>query len=382
MFFCFGAGCGASGDVFSFVRKWEGLPSFRAAVDFLARKTGLDPFRPTPETTQEWELERVIGDVTNEMVAYYAHKVGREAIDYLARRAIPTALVEKHRLGWADGGATAFLKATLGPLGPEAAVKAGLAFELRNVATWVAGAQTHRDLLERRVVFPCLRNFQAMFLSGRAIDPGVEPKYLHQKGRDVPLYNEDAITTEQVFVTEGPLDALSLEAWSYPAVALQGGARASALPKLRRARAVYLCLDADAAGQEATLRLAAGLRNGVKVVRLPPGMDPNDMLRKDARAMFDAAVTAAVDPLEFALDLAHGEAATQALTPLLTLLASYPHLDAEVYLAGAVASRLGLSARAVQALRHDLDERRAGNQQQCSACGSVLVAPERRRRGR
>ncbi len=363
LFHCFG--CHAGGDVFHWVQRMEGC-AFPDAVTKLAQRAGLATYRPPQGETDPMEVERQILDLTDWLARYAHNCLTAEAREYVtASRGLPQAFIDRFLFGWADGSGVAAVQQHLGPAWLPIMEAAGLA--------------THgRDLLFERVIFPVLRNERAMFLTGRTIEPGREPKYLHQKGREAPLYNEDAINAKEVFVTEGAVDALSLVAWDYPAVALQGGMRPGALRRLQRPARVYACFDADRAGTESTLRLAIGLGvDKVRVVALPAGLDPNDVYRTGDRAAFATQVAEAVNPVRFFVQAAVVESRTKSLAesatllgPALRVLSSLAPIMTEAYLDQEVEPMVPKGW--LPAVRQQIKHYRADTSVQCPACGTVL----------
>ena len=373
-FHCFG--CGASGDVFRFVQLMDGV-GFRQSVQTLAKRAGLPDYRPQAADAQQLEWDRALATAVDAVATYYASKLVGDPLRYLTeQRGLPADLCARYRVGWADGGACAYVEAALGPSWLPVLQHAGLAREVRGGMTWMPGVLTHRDYLYERVTFPCLVDGRATFLSGRATQPEQTPKYLHQSGHPAPLYNEPALSPGDVYVTEGPLDALSLLAWDLPAIALQGGMRASALGKLQRVGKLYVCLDNDAAGYAHTLKLAAALGTRVRIVPLPPGQDPNDVYRTGTKAQFLSYVAQAQDPITYGLTRVDPALATTdpvafsaAVDPMLRLLATRPPLETEAYVAS-MAARFKWKRPATDAARAQITQHRTVVS--CPACGTML----------
>lgn len=375
-------GCHVGGDVFRFIELREGI-SFRQALDCLAQRAGLPAYRPHPQEAQRAELDRGVLYVT-EWVARYFHERLMEtpaAQRYLTEtRGLPADLLDRFCLGWADGGAVAHVAEAYGRDWVPVMEYAGLARPASNAASWVNGAPTHRDLFFERIIFPSMDNGQPMFLSGRATQEGQSPKYLHQIGREAPLYNSDALheAAPEVFVVEGPLDTLSLAAWGLPAVGLQGGFRARAVRALRsKARRVVVCLDADRAGMASAMKLAAGLGVArLRIVSLPDGQDPNDYYRTGTKEGFLELVGASQGPVEYGLGLvppgADPTTLQTSLEPVLRLLAAVSPLESQGWIDGVIGPKLKLSRRGVQAVEAEVAEYRAAGHTACPACGTTL----------
>ncbi len=286
LYYCFG--CGKGGDVISFVRETEGL-DFTGAVEWLAERfrVAVEYERASArEESDRRRRERLYQLLEQAATFYFRHlwetAAGEPARRYLAQRGLGADVCRSYRLGLAPPG------------GRELAQRAlAKGFSLQELLA--AGLVNRRgnDYFSGRLVFPLadprgrVVGFGARRL--RDDDP-VAAKYvnspegaLFRKG--ALLYGLDlarsAIAREgRAIVVEGYTDVLALrQAGLGPVVASMGTALTERqLQELARlARRVYLCFDADAAGEQATLRgmelaVARGLE--VKVVALPPGLDP------------------------------------------------------------------------------------------------------------
>jgi DNA primase len=374
-FHCFG--CHTGGDVFRFVQLFERF-DFPEALRFLESRGGVPRYQAVAQDAGAVDEAQAIREVTEALAGFYARALqgpeGEWAREYLtATRGLPASCLKEHRLGFGTKGAAAFLE-TLGPGMAEAAVKAGLAFR-------VPGAGAYRDKLRDRIIFPVQKDGVAIFLSGRATLKGQEPKYLHQSGREAPLYLGGNVNREQVLVTEGALDALSLSAWGYKAVALQGGMRASAVDALRTVRSLVGVFDADAAGRKAALALAIAFANVDQVVLrfvvLPEGQDPNDFYRAHDREAFQACLARAADIVTYLLraipqDLPKPKVAA-ALDPIFRYLAVLPPFEAETYLSSVLQTTYDLSRAEMGAARQTVTQFREALHLQCPACHAVLI---------
>src|SRR5262249_1194491 len=125
----------------------------------------------------------------------------------------------------------------------------------------------------------------------------VPPKYLALRGSKPLLGAELARGSATVIVVEGVFDLLTLRSWGYPAVALVGThTRADTVDQLRSFKRVYLVLDQDDAGLEATLKLVESLGPRAVPVALPEGIKDVAELapRADGKALFAGALLEAV----------------------------------------------------------------------------------------
>ncbi|MGH3078818.1 MAG: DNA primase [Gaiellaceae bacterium] len=286
LYYCFG--CGKGGDVVSFVRETESL-DFVAAIEWLA-----DRFRVTlgyEEASPRVEAERRRRDrlfaLLEQTTTYFERLLwdddaAEPVRAYLAERGLGEDISKEFRLGLSSGRG----------LAEKAAVKGFSRDELRS-----AGLATVRggDYFPRRLMFPLADSrgrvvgFQARKLSE---DDPLRGKYVNSPEGDVfkkgaILYGLHLAKTaigkaDHAAVVEGNTDVIALrQAGFEPVVASMGTALTERqLEELGRlTRKLYLCFDADAAGQDATLRgmeLAAAKGFDVRVVTLPRGQDPAD----------------------------------------------------------------------------------------------------------
>src|SRR5207249_6655074 len=208
---------------------------------------------------------------------------GAFAREYLASRGLGEDVCRAFRLGFAPGGATLARGAAKEGYTQGELVAAGLANSRGN------------DYFQRRLLFPLadargnVRGFQARKLHD---DDPLQAKYVNSPESDVfkkgdLLYGLDTARQaiakqDRAVVVEGNTDVLALrQAGFAPVVASMGTALTERqLRELNRlTKKLFLCFDADAAGQDATLRgmeLAVSQQFNVQVVSLPKGSDPAD----------------------------------------------------------------------------------------------------------
>jgi DNA primase len=286
LYYCFG--CGKGGDVISFVRETENL-DFVDAVEWLA-----DRFRVRleyEETSPRLEESRRRRDrlyaLLDQAASFYERHlwespIGEPVREYLASRGLGQEVCREFRLGLAPAVG----------LARKAQEKGFTADELR-----AAGLTNARgsDYFPPRLMFPLadargrVVGFQARKL--RDDDP-LRGKYVNSP--ETELFHKSAILyglhlaraaiakQERAVVVEGNTDVIALRQASFePVVASMGTALTERqLKELQRlTRRLYLCFDADAAGEDATLRgmeLATALGFDVRVVTLPKGQDPAD----------------------------------------------------------------------------------------------------------
>jgi DNA primase len=155
-----------------------------------------------------------------------------------------------------------------------------------------------------RITMPEFRGRQPIWMIGRRLDSSTRtpslarPKYLGLPGPK-PLLGLSEATSDKsrVIVVEGPLDLLTLRMWGTAGVALAGTAPSpETLPLLKTFDRVYLALDQDKSGKEATERLCSELGACAERVELPPGIKDVAELAQlvDGEHMFRQALLRAV----------------------------------------------------------------------------------------
>jgi DNA primase len=287
LYYCFG--CGKGGDIISFVRETEQL-DFAQAVEWLAERfrVSLEYEESSPEREAARSRRERLLALLEQATSFYERylwdsEAGRPAREYLESRGLGEEVCHEYRLGLAPGGAT---------LGRKARDKGFTAAELS-----AAGLVNRRgnDYFAGRLLFPLadprgrVRGFQARKL--RDDDP-LQAKYVNSPEGELfrkgdLLYGLDRARTaiakqERAIVVEGNTDVLALsQAGLEPVAASMGTALTERQLKelTRLTHKLYLCFDGDAAGEAATLRgmeLAQGMGFDVRVVALPPGVDPAD----------------------------------------------------------------------------------------------------------
>jgi DNA primase len=339
-FKCFG--CGEGGDAISFVEKLEGV-DFVGAIEVLARRFGveLEYEESSPEELERRRRRERLRSLLERATGFYERVLwdsdaGAAAREYLASRGLGAEVCRAFRLGYAPGGATLVGRARQEGYTRDDLIAAGLA------------GRRGTDWFQRRIVFPLadrrgeVRGFQARKLHE---DDPLQAKYVnspegeHFRKGDL-LYGLDLAAraiakVDRAVVVEGNTDVIALrQAGFEPVVASMGTALTEAqLRELwRLTKRLFLCFDADAAGQDATLRgMELAVRQGfaVKVVALPHGTDP-----ADDPAAFEERLASPVSYPVHRVRLEHErasdrEAAFAAIRAFLTSLPDSPeHLEA------------------------------------------------------
>lgn len=314
-FKCFG--CGAGGDVISFVQRREGIP-FADAVRMLAEKAGVQLEPETPQAARMRGERETIYEANRLAAAFFAHMLASDAgastREYLRRRGFSDAIVERFNLGYAPGGWDALVRELeRGGIDLRTAAKAGLV---------KAGQRGYYDFYRDRLMIPTLATTgEVIAFGGRALGDA-EPKYLNTsttpvyvKGRHLFALDvaRRAAQREGAFiVVEGYLDCIALHQAGFEnAVASLGTSftQEQALELRKYAEHVYLCFDGDAAGDAAATKaveiaskVVEHAGSSVRVVLLPPGTDPDSYVREHGSQGFRALLECAKPAIEFRLD--------------------------------------------------------------------------------
>ena len=311
---CFG--CGRGGDIFSFVMERDGL-TFPEALRSLAAKAGVEIDERTKR--EDARKARLRGVLDTAIAFYHAvltgSKSGERALAYLKERGFTDATIETFQLGWAPGGWDQMSRQLQAKrdIRPEELIEVGLA----------SPSQRGRgpiDKFRARVLFPIRdANGNAVGLGGRLLE-GEGPKYLNSPA--TPLFDKSRTLylidrakgpirkSKQAVIVEGYTDALMAHQAGFDNVVASLGTALT--PNqigllTRYANRIALAYDVDPAGEKAgTVGVTAltgligqlqaddsGVKlEDVRVVRLPDGKDPDEVIREEPKAWEDGVTKA------------------------------------------------------------------------------------------
>ena len=308
MFYCFG--CGARGNVFSFLMQINGM-TFPEAARYLAERAGIslpDASRVTDDDaiTEKEQLYRVNKQAAQWFARNLTSRNSLLVKNYLANRDIAADLIQAFALGYAPDSWTAFRSyCEQEKIALEDVEKAGLIIRGKD--------GRYYDRFRDRLMIPIAdAEGRVIAFGGRAVGQD-EPKYLNSpetplyvKGRHFYGLNKarEFIRREgHAILVEGYFDFLALWDAGFQAVVASLG---TALTKeqvqlLRRyTQKVFIAFDADEAGQKAAVRSFSNFLDAdidVRVVALPEGCDPDDCIRRYGRDAFAEAIQRA-EPVE------------------------------------------------------------------------------------
>ncbi|MBX9645078.1 MAG: DNA primase, partial [Novosphingobium sp.] len=324
---CFG--CGAHGDVIRWMTDQRGL-SFMDAVKELANEAGMELPAMDPRAAKEAEKRDSLHDVMAAAQAWFVERLaspeGEKARAYLATRGFNERTVERFGFGYAPEGRQA-LKAALVRFPEEMLIEAGLRIAVDEKEPY--------DRFRGRLMLPIEdARGRVIAFGGRILDAAKTdaPKYLNSP--DTPLFDKGRTLynlhragpasrkTGRLVVVEGYMDTIALAAAGIEdAVAPLGTALTERQLEMlwRLVENPVLCFDGDAAGQRAAMRAVTRalplLRpaHSLKIVRLPAGMDPDDLIKRDGAKAMEAALEAHTSLLDVLWE--HEQGAQPLATP-------------------------------------------------------------------
>lgn len=313
MYYCFG--CGAGGNVYTFVMQYENY-DFVEAVKMLAERAGVE----LPEESNDAEsrrasdLRKTLLEINKKAAYFYCYKLrqedGRMGYQYLTGRQLSEETIKKFGLGYAGKYRDELYRYLKNEgYGDEVLRESGLITfdEARGVY----------DKFFNRVMFPIMDvNSRVIGFGGRVMGEG-EPKYLNspetkvfEKSRN--LYGLNIARTSRkpyMIICEGYMDVISMhQAGFQNAVASLGTAFTSGHASLlkRYTEEVMLCYDSDGAGVKAALRAipickSAGLR--VKVINMKPYKDPDEFIKNLGQEAFEERLQTAQNAFFFEISV-------------------------------------------------------------------------------
>ncbi|MFM2357457.1 MAG: primase [Candidatus Parcubacteria bacterium] len=310
-FYCFG--CGAKGDIFTFVEKFEGL-DFKGALSILASKAGVSlegSFQEKAKDDHKKELFKALEEATLFFESELKQNI--EAREYLLKRGLTEETIREWRIGFAPEE-WRILKTHLMKSGftEDTLLKAGLVKKSEK-------AEGSYDVFRGRIMFPLFDSSgRAIAFSGRTLkkDDNI-PKYLNSP--DSVLFNKSEVLygihkakigirkKDYAILVEGQMDLLMCHQAGFDnTVATSGTALTpSHIQKLKSLSSkILMIFDGDNAGFKASGRaseLALSLGIEVKLGILPEGLDPADLILKDVK-MWKSVVSDSKHVIDFHLE--------------------------------------------------------------------------------
>lgn len=314
-FYCFG--CGAGGDVITFIMKIENL-DYAEAVKYLADRSGI----PLPEDelgnkTADNKRKRLL-EMNKEAARFFysviKSEAGRPGLEYLIKRGLKPETIKKFGLGYAPNSWSALKDHMLS--------KGYYENELVDASLLGKSAQGRTyDFFKNRVMFPFfdLRGNVIAF-GGRTLDPNDTRKYLNSRETMVFKKNktlfslnyakDSAVKKKQLLLCEGNMDVISMHQAGFDnAVATCGTAITPehARLMLQYCDEVVICYDSDEAGQKASKKAINALSAvGIKtrVIKMEGAKDPDEYINKFGAARFQKLIDLSAGAVEYELSKA------------------------------------------------------------------------------
>jgi len=296
IFHCFG--CGAGGNVFSFLMDIEGI-SFQEAILKVAEKGNIhlhinESYTPEQEK-KTTEYDKMV-EAHELLCKFYHHilvntKEGQEALEYLENRGMTKEVIDKFQIGYALPSRDFAVKFL---------IKRGFSYQILQKAGLINVREETGEYFDRfwdRIMFPIFdHKGKVIAFSGRTFRPDGSPKYLNSPETEIfhkskILYNfhqaRPSIRKLQTAILfEGFADCISaFNAGVYNGIATMGTALTEDhIHTIKRnAEKVIVCYDSDSAGIEAAYKAGVLLNEAgvsIQVAVMPDGMDPDDFIRK------------------------------------------------------------------------------------------------------
>ena len=317
MYYCFG--CGAGGNVFTFLMEYENF-SFMEAVKFLADRAGikLPEAEYSKEAKEKADLKASILEVNKKAAKYYYIQLkserGRKAYTYLTDRGLSDDTIKAFGLGYSNVFSDDLYKYLRGEGYSEELIRqAGLINTDEKKGVY--------DKFWNRVIFPIMDvNSRVIGFGGRVMGDA-KPKYLNSpetvvfdKSRNLYGLNRARTSRKPYFLLcEGYMDVISLHQAGFTnAVASLGTALTPGHASLikRYVKEVYLTYDSDDAGTRAALRAVPILREAgisAKVVRMDPYKDPDEFIKNLGAEEYEKRILNARNGFMFSLEMLEKE---------------------------------------------------------------------------
>lgn len=280
-FYCFG--CNRGGDVFDFIEQTRAC-SFVEALQELTRRAGITPLCWTPAQEQEQKQKRVREDILTATVQFYFKNLPQEVKYYLMKeRGLTGDTIVLNKIGYSSASEirnpkTSELQNFLRKHGytKSQAVEAGVFY--KDGGEYFSGC----------IIFPNWYYGKVVYVTGRGWPEKLHKKPLKDKLPLQHLFFEQALREKEVIVTEGEIDAYTLRQAGFNACGIlgTGGFKDEWTKKFTRVETVYISLDDDEAGREASLKLAEILKSKARIISFPDFAKPDGIKVKDWNELF------------------------------------------------------------------------------------------------
>lgn len=308
-FYCFG--CGAGGDVITFMMKMENV-DYITAVEHLASRAGLTV--PEDPKSMQIRINKERYFEMNKLAARFFYDSliapeNKEALAYITARGLSPQTIKRFGIGYADNSWDSLTGYLMSKGFEKEEIKNG----------FLAGVSQKSgrlfDYFRNRIMFPIFDLSGNVIAFGGRIIGDAKPKYLNssdtpvfKKSRNLYALNHAKNNTDSsLILCEGYMDVVALQQAGFiNAVATLGTALTSEQTRIiaRYANTVYLCYDSDEAGQRASKRAIDMLGDvgvNVKVVTMEGAKDPDEYIKKFGKAAFEKLLRGSDGHIEYSI---------------------------------------------------------------------------------
>lgn len=315
---CFG--CKESGNVITFIQKIESV-EFWDAVKILAKEANFTlperAFTKKEDGIDAKKRDRLLSLMRAAGRHYYENlnkKEAEPARGYMKMRGLDGALARKFALGYSVDGTEIidYLKS-----------QGYTTDEIKTAGIIEAGANGLYDVFARRLIIPIVNHLgEVVAFGGRLLNPSTHIAVKYRNSSNTPIFDKSRTlfalnlvkrkkqkeNINYVIIAEGYMDVMMLHKAGFDtAIASMGTALTFKQAKLIKnySKNVYISYDGDSAGQAATLRGLDILREAglnVKVVVLPDGLDPDDLIKQRGKEAYQKLLDEALTLTEYKLE--------------------------------------------------------------------------------
>ncbi len=378
-FYCFG--CGAGGDVITFIKQIENL-EYIEAVKFLAQRAGMTMPEDNRLEDKVARLKKRVLEINKTAARFFYDTLksekGRDGLNYFLKRKMTPATINHFGLGFAPDSwhdTVNFLKSK--GFSDEEILVSGLGAKGKNGGLY--------DVYRRRVMFPIIDlRGNILGFGGRVLDNS-KPKYINTS--DTPVYKKTRnlfalnfaknVKERKIILCEGYMDVIALHQAGFEnAVACLGTALTDEQARLVSTYAdeVITCYDSDEAGQKATRRafsIFEKLGIKVRVLSIPDAKDPDEFIQKFGAARFKMLIEGSKSVTDFMLakavekyDLSLPADKVNYIKEITGVLASLPSpVERDIYIRK-ISTDLDISSDAIRAQVESLIKSRRRREEQ------------------
>lgn len=317
MYYCFG--CGAGGNVFTYIMEYENY-TFQEAIKYLADRVGvtLPEIEYSQEAKKQADLKSTLLDINKQAAQYFyvqlKNESGKIALDYLKGRELDDETIKRFGLGYSSKYSNNLYNFFKNKGYSDDILKQTGLFNIDE-------KKGVYDKFWNRVIFPIMDvNSKVIGFGGRVMGDG-SPKYLNSPETKVfdksrNLYGLNFARTSRksfLLLCEGYMDVIALHQAGFTnAVASLGTALTQGHANLmkRYTNQVYICYDSDGAGRNAAVRAIPILKEvgmTVKIINMKPYKDPDEFIKNLGKEAFEERIEQATNSFMFELEIMEQE---------------------------------------------------------------------------